>query len=187
MPTIEEFLDDAKRRMDRSIETTRTEFNSVRTGRASTALLDRITIDYYGTPTPLKNLATIGAPEPRLLTVQPYDRSIMTAVEKAIMESDLGLTPNNDGQIIRLPVPQLTEERRKEMVRLVHKMAEEARVAVRNVRRDVLNDMKRSEKDGDLSRDELSRGQDEVQKLTDAEVKAIDDLMARKEAEILEV
>ena len=111
----------------------------------------------------------------------------MASVEKAIMESDLGLTPNNDGQIIRLPVPQLTEERRKEMVRLVHKMAEEARVAVRNVRRDVLNELKRAEKDGDLSRDELSRDQDEVQKLTDAEVKAIDDLMARKEAEILEV
>ena len=164
-----------------------TEFQTVRTGRASTGLLDRVTVDAYGTRTPLNQLATVNAPEPRLLTVQPYDRSIMAAVEKAIMESDLGLTPNNDGQTIRLPVPQLTEERRKEMVRLVHKMAEEARVAVRNVRRDVLNDMKRSEKDGDLSRDELSRGQDEVQKITDAEVKAIDDLMARKEAEILEV
>jgi ribosome recycling factor len=146
-----------------------------------------VTVDAYGTKTPLNQLATINAPEPRLLTVQPYDRSIMSAVERAIMESDLGLTPSNDGQIIRLPVPQLTEERRKEMVRLVHKMAEEARVAVRNVRRDVLNDLKRAEKDGDLSRDELSRNQDEVQKLTDAEVKAIDDLMARKEAEILEV
>ena len=119
--------------------------------------------------------------------MQPYDRSIMSAIEKAIMESDLGLTPNNDGQLIRLPVPQLTEERRKEMVRLVHKMAEEARVAVRNVRRDVINDMKRAEKDGEMSRDELARAQDEVQKLTDAEVKSIDDLMARKEAEILEV
>ena len=175
-------LKDTKRRMEGAVKALATEFQTVRTG-----LLDRVTVDAYGTRTPLNQLATINAPEPRLLTVQPYDRSIMTAVEKAIMESDLGLTPNNDGQIIRLPVPQLTEERRKEMVRLVHKMAEEARVAVRNVRRDVLNDMKRSEKDGDLSRDELSRGQDEVQKLTDAEVKAIDDLMARKEAEILEV
>ena len=180
-------LKDTKRRMEGAVKAHATEFQTVRTGRASTGLLDRVTVDAYGTRTPLNQLATINAPEPRLLTVQPYDRSIMTAVEKAIMESDLGLTPNNDGQIIRLPVPQLTEERRKEMVRLVHKMAEEARVAVRNVRRDVLNDMKRSEKDGDLSRDELSRGQDEVQKLTDAEVKAIDDLMARKEAEILEV
>jgi ribosome recycling factor len=146
-----------------------------------------VTVDAYGTRTPLNQLATINAPEPRLLTVQPYDRGIMSAIEKAIMESDLGLTPNNDGQLIRLPVPQLTEERRKEMVRLVHKMAEEARVAVRNVRRDVINDMKRAEKDGEMSRDELARAQDEVQKLTDAEVKSIDDLMARKEAEILEV
>jgi ribosome recycling factor len=180
-------LKDAKRRMDGAAKALATEFQTVRTGRASTGLLDRVTVDAYGTRTPLNQLATINAPEPRLLTVQPYDRSIMAAVERAIMESDLGLTPNNDGQIIRLPVPQLTEERRKEMVRLVHKMAEEARVAVRNVRRDVLNEMKRAEKDGDLSRDELARGQDEVQKLTDAEVKAIDDLMARKEAEILEV
>jgi ribosome recycling factor len=173
--------------MEGAVKALASEFQTVRTGRASTGLLDRVTVEAYGTRTPLNQLATINAPEPRLLTVQPYDRSIMASVEKAIMESDLGLTPNNDGQIIRLPVPQLTEERRKEMVRLVHKMAEEARVAVRNVRRDVLNELKRAEKDGDLSRDELSRGQDEVQKLTDAEVKAIDDLMARKEAEILEV
>ncbi|MBJ7456004.1 MAG: ribosome recycling factor [Thermoleophilia bacterium] len=163
------------------------EFASVRTGRASTALLDRVTVDAYGTRTPLNQLATINAPEPRLLTIQPFDRSIMQSVEKAIMESDLGLTPNNDGQTIRLAIPQLTEERRKEMVRLIHKMAEEGRVAVRNVRRDVLNEMKRAEKDGELSQDELKGGQDEVQKLTDAEVKAIDELMARKEAEILEV
>jgi ribosome recycling factor len=180
-------LKDAKRRMEGAVKALASEFQTVRTGRASTGLLDRVTVEAYGTRTPLNQLATINAPEPRLLTVQPYDRSIMSAVEKAIMESDLGLTPNNDGQLIRLPVPQLTEERRKEMVRLVHKMAEEARVAVRNVRRDVLNDMKRAEKDGGMSRDELARGQDEVQKLTDSEVKAIDDLMARKEAEILEV
>ena len=134
------------------------EYQTVRTGRASTGLLDRVTVDAYGTRTPLNQLATINAPEARLLTVQPYDRSIMSAIEKAIMESDLGLTPNNDGQLIRLPVPQLTEERRKEMVRLVHKMAEEARVAVRNVRRDVINDMKRAEKDGEMSRDELAAG-----------------------------
>ena len=130
----------------------------MRTGRASTGLLDRIVVDAYGTKTPLNQLATIGAPEPRLLTVQPFDRSIMSNVEKALMESDLGLTPNNDGQIIRLPIPQLTEERRKEMVRLIHKMAEEARIAVRNVRRDVLNELKRAEKDGEFSRDELKRG-----------------------------
>jgi ribosome recycling factor len=184
---VEQRLKDARRRMEGAVKALATEFQTVRTGRASTGLLDRITVDAYGTRTPLNQLATINAPEARLLTVQPYDRSIVSAVEKALMESDLGLTPSNDGQTIRLPVPQLTEERRKEMVRLVHKMAEEARVAVRNVRRDVLNEMKRAEKGGEMSRDELGRGQDEVQKLTDAEVKSIDDLMARKEAEILEV
>lgn len=184
---MEDRLKDAKRRMEGAVSALTSEFASVRTGRASTALLDRITVDAYGTRTPLNQLATIHAPEPRLLTVQPFDRTILPAVEKAIQESDLGLTPNNDGQIIRLPVPQLTEERRKEMVRLVHKMAEEGRVAVRNVRRDVLNELKRAEKDGELSRDELKSAQDAVQKVTDAEVKAIDDLMGRKEAEILEV
>ncbi len=184
---MEERLKDAKRRMQGAVAALGSEFASVRTGRASTALLDRVTVDAYGTRTPLNQLATINAPEPRMLTIQPFDRSIMQSVEKAIMESDLGLTPNNDGQTIRLAIPQLTEERRKEMVRLVHKMAEEGRVAVRNVRRDVLNEMKRAEKDGELSQDQLKGGQDEVQKLTDAEVKAIDELMARKEAEILEV
>jgi ribosome recycling factor len=184
---VDERLKDARRRMEGAIKTLAGEFATVRTGRASTSLLDRVAVDAYGTKTPLTQLATIHAPEPRLLTVQPYDRSIMPAVEKAIMESDLGLTPSNDGQMIRLPIPQLTEERRKELVRLVHKMAEEARIAVRNVRRDVLNEMKRAEKEGDISRDQLARSQDEVQRLTDAQVKAIDELMARKEAEILEV
>jgi ribosome recycling factor len=184
---VDDRLKDAKRRMEGAVTALSAEFSSVRTGRASTGLLDRIVVDAYGTKTPLNQLATIGAPEPRLLTISPFDRSIMSNVEKAIMESDLGLTPNNDGQIIRLPIPQLTEERRKEMVRLIHKMAEEGRIAVRNVRRDVLNELKRAEKDGEFSRDELKRGEDSVQKLTDAEVKAIDDLMARKEAEILEV
>lgn len=184
---MEERLKDAKRRMEGAVAALASEFGSVRTGRASTALLDRVTVDAYGTRTPLNQLATVHAPEPRLLTIQPFDRTIMPSIEKAIMESDLGLTPNNDGQMIRLAIPQLSEERRKEMVRLVHKMAEEGRIAVRNVRRDVLNEMKRAEKEGELSRDQLKGGQDEVQKLTDAEVKAIDALMARKEAEILEV
>jgi ribosome recycling factor len=184
---VEARLKDAKRRMEGAVTALSGEFASVRTGRASTGLLDRVTVEAYGTRTPLNQLATIHAPEPRLITVQPYDRSIMQSIEKAIMESDLGLTPSNDGQTIRLPVPQLTEQRRKEMVKLVHKMAEEGRIAVRNVRRDVLNDLKKAEKEGELSRDELNRAQDEVQKLTDAEVKAIDELMGRKEAEILEV
>ncbi|WP_343233011.1 ribosome recycling factor [Miltoncostaea marina] len=173
--------------MEGAVHALQNEFATVRTGRASTAILDRVTVDAYGTRTPLTQLATVNAPEPRLLTVAPYDRNILGAIEKALMEADIGLTPSNDGQLIRLPVPQLTEERRKEMVKLVHKMAEEARIAVRNVRRDVLNELKRAEKDGELSRDELSRGQDEVQKLTDAEIRSIDDAMARKEAEVLEV
>ena len=187
MAETDDRMKDARRRMEGAVAALGGEFNSVRTGRASTALLDRVSVDAYGTKTPLNQLATIHAPEARLLTVQPYDPSIMASVERAIMESDLGLTPNNDGKIIRLPVPQLTEERRKELVRLIHKMAEEARVAVRNVRRDILNELKRTEKDGDLSRDQLARAQDEVQKLTDSQIKQIDDLMGRKEAEILEV
>ena len=184
---MEQRLKDAKRRMEGAVASLGSDFASVRTGRASTALLDRVTVDAYGTRTPLNQLATINAPEARLLTIQPFDRTIMASVEKAIMESDLGLTPNNDGQTIRLAIPQLTEQRRKEMVRLVHKMAEEGRIAVRNVRRDVLNEMKRAEKDGELSQDQLKGGQDDVQKITDAQVKAIDELMARKEAEVLEV
>lgn len=184
---MKERMDDAKRRMEGAVRALGNELATVRTGRASTALLDRIHVDAYGTKTPLTQLATVSTPEPRLITVQPYDRSIMKAIEKAILESDLGLTPSNDGQLIRLPIPQPTEQRRKELVRLVHKMAEEARIAVRNVRRDVLNDLKRAEKEGEVSRNELGRAQDETQKLTDAEIKAIDDLMSRKEAEILEV
>lgn len=184
---MEDRLKDAKRRMEGAVSALTGEFSSVRTGRASTGLLDRVTVDAYGTRTPLNQLATIHAPEARMITVKPYDRTLMQSIEKAINESDLGLTPSNDGETIRLPVPQLTEQRRKEMVKLVHKMAEEGRVAVRNVRRDVLNEMKRAEKDGELSQDELKGGQDEVQKLTDAQVKAIDELMGRKEAEILEV
>ncbi len=187
MPSIEEFLEDAKRRMDKSIETTRTEFNSVRTGRASAALLDRITIDYYGTPTPLKNMATIGVPEPRLLTVQPFDPSQIKAIEKAVQESDLGLTPSNDGKLIRLPIPQLTEERRKELVKVVRGLAEDGRVAVRNVRRDAIHHMKELEKNGEVSWDDLHRHEELVQKLTDEHVKTIEDVLKNKESEILEV
>ena len=180
-------IEDAKRRMDGATKNLANEFAALRTGRASTALLDRITVDAYGTQTPLAQLAKIHAPEARLLTVQPFDKSMMQDIEKAIMESDLGLTPSNDGNTIRLPLPQLTEERRKELVKVAHRMAEEARVAVRNVRRDVLNEFKRGEKDGDFSKNDLGRAQDEVQKLTDAEVKNVDEMLARKEAEIMEV
>lgn len=184
---MKELMADATRRMEGALKSLDVEFATVRTGRASTHLLDRVMVDAYGAEMPLNQVATIHAPEARLLTVQPFDKSLMKSIEKALLEAQLGLTPSNDGQLIRLPVPQLTEERRKELVKLVHKMAEDARIAVRNVRRDVLNDMKRREKDGEISRDEAARAHDEVQKLTDREVKSIDEAMARKESEILEV
>jgi ribosome recycling factor len=184
---IEEFLADCQRRMDGSIDHTRQEFNSVRTGRASAALLDRITIDYYGTPTPLKNMATITVPEPRLLTVQPYDPTQIRAVEKAIQESDLGLTPSNDGKLIRLPIPQLTEERRKELVKVVRRSAEDGKVAIRNVRRDVMRHLEELVRNGDVGDDEERRAENQVQKLTDDQVKRIDELLKNKEAEIMEV
>ncbi len=184
---MKERLDDAKRRMEGAVKNLGGEFAGLRTGRATTTLLDRIQVEAYGAPTPLPQLAKIHAPEPRLLTVQPFDKTLVPDVERAILESDLGLTPSNDGNIIRLPLPQLTEERRKELVKVAHRMAEEARVAVRNVRRDVLNEFKRAEKEGEVSKNDLSRAQDQVQKITDAEVQAVDEMLARKEAEIMEV
>ena len=184
---IDELLDDAKRRMDKSVDTTAHEFNTVRTGRASAALLDRIQIDYYGQKTPLKQLATVNVPEPRMLTIQPYDPGSIKTIERAIQESELGLTPSNDGKLIRLPIPQLTEERRKELVKVVKHLAEEGRVAVRNVRRDVMHDLKELVRDGDVGDDEERRAEDRAQKLTDQHVKEIDELLKRKEAEIMEV
>ena len=187
MAAIEDFLADAKRRMDKSIEATHHEFNSIRTGRASPALLDRITIDYYGTPTPLKNLATINTPEPRMLTIQPFDPSSIKQIEKTIQESDLGLTPSNDGKLIRLPIPQLTEERRKDLVKIVRGMAEEGRVSVRNVRRDAIKHLEELAKSGEVGDDDERAAEGRVQKLTDEHVAKIDDLLKRKEAEIMEV
>jgi ribosome recycling factor len=187
MATVDELMQDARRRMDRSVEATHTEFNSVRTGRASPALLDRVHVDYYGTPTPLKQLATISAPEPRLLSIQPFDPRSVKAIEKAILESDLGLTPSNDGKLIRLPIPQLTEERRKELVKVVRHLAEEGRVAVRNVRRDAIHHLKQLVDDGDIGADEEHRAEEQTQKVTDEHVAKIDDLLKHKEAEIMEV
>ena len=187
MATVDELLQDATRRMDGSVEHTRTEFNTVRTGRASAALLDRITIDYYGTATPLKQLATINVPEPRMLTIQPFDPSSIRQIEKAIQESDLGLTPSNDGKLIRLPMPQPNEERRKELVKVVRKLAEEGKVAVRNVRRDVMHHLQDLVRNGDVGDDEERRAEDRVQKLTDDHTKSIDELLKHKEAEIMEV
>jgi len=184
---IEDFLKDATQRMDKSVEATHEHFNSVRTGRASSALLDRISIDYYGTATPLKNLATINTPEPRLLTIQPFDPSSIKQIEKTIQESDLGLTPSNDGKVIRLPIPQLTEERRKELAKVVRQMAEEGRVAVRNVRRDAIKHLGELVKNGDAGDDEERAAESRVQKLTDEHIAKIDDLLKRKEAEIMEV
>jgi ribosome recycling factor len=185
--TVDELVQDGTRRMDQAVEHTRNEFNTVRTGRASAALLDRISIDYYGQDTPLKQLATINVPEPRLLTIQPFDPSSMKAIEKAIQESDLGLTPSNDGKVIRLPIPQLTEERRKELVKVVRHLAEEGRIAVRNVRRDVMHHLKELVSNGDVGADEEHRGEERLQRLTDEHVKKIDDALKHKEAEILEV
>jgi len=187
LSAIEDFLADCELRMHKSIDATRTEFNTVRTGRASAALLDRITIDYYGTPTPLKNLATINAPEPRLLTIQPFDPSSVKQIEKTIQESDLGLTPSNDGKVIRLPITQLTEERRKELVKVVRHMAEEGRVAVRNVRRDAIKHLEELVRNGDVGDDEERAAEGRVQKLTDGHTSKIDELLKRKEAEIMEV
>src|ERR1043166_6624226 len=187
MERTDEFIAGASSRMDKSVEHARNEFNTVRTGRASGGLLDRITVDYYGTPTPLKQLATINVPEPRMITIQPFDPSSIKAIEKAIQESDLGLQPSNDGKLIRLPVPQLTEERRKELVKVVRTMAEEGRVAVRNVRRDVMKHLEELVKNGDVGDDEERAAEGRVQKLTDEHTAKIDDLLKRKEAEIMEV
>jgi ribosome recycling factor len=184
---MEELLSDASRRMDKSVEATAHELSTVRTGRASAALLDRIQVDYYGQRTPLRQLATINVPEPRLLTIQPYDPSSLKGIERAIQESDLGLTPSNDGKVIRLPVPQLTEERRKELVKVARNLAEEGRVAIRNVRRDVMHDLKELVRDGEVGDDEERRAEDKAQKLTDEHVKRVDELLKRKEEEILEV
>ena len=184
---IEELLQDARERMDKSVEAIRAEMASVRTGRASPALLDRINVDYYGAQTPLKQLATISAPEPRLLSVQPYDRNSIKSIEKAILESDIGLTPNNDGQLIRLAIPELTEERRRQLVKVVHGICEEGRVAVRNIRRDVMHDLRELKSEGEVGSDDEHRAEVELQKLTDEKIGDLDNLMKHKEAEILEV
>ncbi len=182
-----ELIADGNRRMAHAVEAVRNEFNTVRSGRAAVGLLDRIHVDFYGTSTPLRQMANVAAPEPRLLTVQPYDKSSMRAIEKAIMESDLGFNPSSDGAVIRLPIPALTEERRKELVRLVHRLAEDGRVAVRNVRRDVMKDLKELVHEGEVGEDAERRAEEQVQKLTDQHVKEIDALLATKEEEILEV
>jgi ribosome recycling factor len=184
---LEDFLEEAKGRMAKSVDATRGEFTTVRTGRASPHLLDRIEVDYYGAVTPLRQLAQVSASEARLLTITPYDKNSIKLIEKSILESDVGLTPSNDGQVIRLSIPELTEERRRELVKIVHGIAEQGRVAVRNIRRDVMHDLRELKSEGEVGQDDEHRAEEALQKLTDVQVGEIDALLAGKEAEILEV
>lgn len=184
---IRELMADGKRRMESAVDSLRAEFNTVRTGRASTGLLDRIYVDYYGTKTPLKQLASLATPDPRTISITVYDKGAVNSVVRAIQESDLALTPNTDGTVIRLNIPTLTAERRKDLVRLVKNMAEDARVAVRNVRRDVIQDLKDLKKEGEISEDDERRAEEEVQKLTDSFIEKINEVLHHKEEEILEI
>ena len=184
---LKDFLDEASGRMQKSVESTRGEFSTVRTGRASPHLLDRIDVDYYGASTPLRQLAQISATEARLLTITPYDKNSIKAIEKSILESDVGLTPSNDGQVIRLQIPELTEERRRELVKVVHGIAEQGRVGVRNIRRDVMHDLRELKSEGEVGSDDEHRAEAGLQKLTDSHISEIDSALAGKEEEILEV
>ncbi len=183
----DELIADARDRMGKSVEATQHEFQSVRTGRASPAILDRVVVDYYGAATPLRSLATINAPEARLLTVQPFDASTMKLLEKAIADSGIGLNPSNDGKIIRLAVPELNEERRRELVKVARGIAEDGRIKIRNIRRDVMKDLKELKDEGEVGEDEEKRAEGEVQKVTDQRVGELDAALKTKEAEILEV
>jgi len=184
---LDDILKTAEHKMSRSVEILGTDLQGVRTGRASPALLDRIQVDYYGSPTPVSGVASISAPEPRMVVVQPWDRSMLAVIEKAIQKSDLGINPTNDGQVIRLVLPQLTQDRRKDLVKQVHQRAEEARVAVRNCRRDALDQLRKAEKEGGVSQEDERRAQDRLQKLTDQFVAKIEEVSKRKETEVMEV
>lgn len=184
---LDDLLADARDRMQKSVEACRGELATVRTGRASPALLDRIMVDYYGTNTPLNQLANVTASDARLLTVTPYDRNAIPLIEKAIQESDLGLTPANDGNVIRLQIPELTEDRRRDLVKVVHGVAEEGRIAIRNIRRDVMQDLRELKKEGDVGEDDERRAEAELQKVTDDATGEIDQLLKAKEEEIMSV
>ena len=184
---LKDLMLEQEQRMDKSIESLKHECASIRTGRASVALLDKMMVDYYGSPTPINQVANISVPEPRMILVAPWDKSMIGAIEKAILQSDLGLNPGNDGTAIRLTIPQLTEERRKEIVKIVHKKAEDAKVAVRNIRRDANDVLKKEEKAKTITEDDVKDGLDQIQKLTDKKIKQIDDLKAVKEKDVLEV
>ncbi|WP_062105048.1 ribosome recycling factor [Bacillus niameyensis] len=180
-------ISETKSKMEKAIQAYGRELSSIRAGRANASLLDRISVDYYGAPTPINQLASVSVPEARMLVIQPYDKSVLGDIEKAILKSDLGLTPSNDGSLIRLTIPQLTEERRKELVKIVRKESENAKVAIRNVRRDGNDDLKKLEKSGDITEDELRNFSDDIQKLTDDHIKKIDDMTKEKEQEVLAV
>src|SRR6056297_4254218 len=184
---INEVLEETKDRMGKSEKAFETELGKVRTGRASQSMLDNVRVDYYGTQTPLPQMATVSVPESRLLTVKPWDASVINDVEKAILKSNLGLTPSNDGKLIRISIPPLTEERRKDIVKQVNKMCEDYRVAIRNIRRDANDMLKQLKKDGDASEDDVFKAQEDVQKLTDEHIKQVDDIYKEKEKEILEL
>jgi len=183
MPSLQK----AKQRMESALESLRREFGGVRTGKASPQLLDTVRVEAYGSKVPLNQVGTVSAPEPRLITVQPWDRSLIKAVERALRESDLGLNPSNDGQLIRIPIPPLTEERRREYVRLIHKLAEEGRVAVRQARKDANDEIKARQKKEGLSEDDVHREEKEVQKLTDQYIGKVEEMLKHKEAEVMEV
>ncbi len=174
-------------KMKKSLSALEDEFNTLRTGRASPALFDKVRVEYYGNPTPINQVATISVPEARLVVIQPWDKSIIGDIEKAIQKSELSVNPSNDGKVIRISIPPLTEERRKEFVKIAKNMAEQSRVSIRNVRRDANDELKKSQKDGDLSEDELKRAEDEVQKLTDTYIDKVNSMLDEKEKEILEV
>jgi ribosome recycling factor len=178
---------DAEQRMQKSVQNLHDEFNTLRTGRASSALFEKLKVDYYGNPTPLSHMATISVPEARLVVIQPWDKSTINEIEKAIQKSELSVNPSNDGKVIRINIPPLTEERRKEYVKIAKNMAEQSRVSLRNVRREANDELKKAQKDGDISEDELKRAEDDVQKLTDKYVEQINDKLEAKEQEILEI
>lgn len=180
-------ISNAKAKMDKAISAYTRELASVRAGRANASLLDRVSVDYYGAPTPINQLAGVSVPEARLLVIQPYDKTILGEIEKAILKSDLGLNPSNDGSIIRIAIPALTEERRKELVKVVKKEAEEAKIAIRNIRRDANDDLKKLEKNGEITEDDLRGYSDDIQKMTDQHINKVDDITKDKEKEILEV
>ena len=184
---INDIKKDTKHRMDQAISHTQNELSKIRTGRANPELLNSVKIDYYGTPTPLNQVATISVPEPRMITVQPWEKNLLADIERAILNHNLGLTPSNNGQIILCPIPPLSEERRKDLIRVVHHLVEEGRIAVRNVRRDAIHHLKGYQKEGSISEDEIKRAEEEIQTMTDDHVKRLGEIQADKEEEVMEV